>query len=132
MLRCRLRLPVTKPDTFCPFCDGIQDKFVEHALSCACGRDRVKRHNRLRGLVASRAQRAGLAPEMKKPGLPTPRLDAQSAPNNGMRTPAGRWPWTRNAPLQTTRRTKAPIFRRSLCGSEGLQFVALVVEGSGG
>ena len=34
-----------------------------------CGGDRVKRHNRLRAVVAARAQAAGLAAEVEKPGL---------------------------------------------------------------
>ena len=50
---------------FCPLCDGTADRFGDHARACPCGGDRVKRHNRLRTVVATRAASAGLAPRLR-------------------------------------------------------------------
>ena len=63
-----------------------------HALVCACGGDRVKRHNRLRSPLASRAKAAGLNPEVEKPGLLPPRLDAHGGLEDGVRRGDGRRP----------------------------------------
>ena len=92
MIRRRLRLPVADEDIPCPLCDGVTDRFGDHALVCACGGDRVKRHNRLRSLLASRAKAAGLHPEVEKPGLLPPRLDAHGGPEDGVRRGGGRRP----------------------------------------
>ena len=69
LLRLRLRLPVATTEGYCPLCDGVADRFGDHALVCPCGGDRVKRHNRLRSTLAARAEAAGLSPEVEKPGL---------------------------------------------------------------
>ena len=69
LLRMRLRLPVASSETYCPFCDGVADRFGDHARICPCGGDRCKRHNRLRTLLAERAAAAGLSPEIEKPDL---------------------------------------------------------------
>ncbi|OLP79378.1 hypothetical protein AK812_SmicGene40337 [Symbiodinium microadriaticum] len=92
MIRRRLRLPVADEDIPCPLCDPVMDRFGDHALVCACGGDRVKRHNRLRSLLASRAKTAGLDSEVEKPGLLPPRLDAHGGPEDGA---AGWRPQTR-------------------------------------
>ena len=68
-LRMRLRVPVASTDGYCPLCDGIADRYGDHARACPCGGDRTKRHNRLRGLVAARASAAGLSPEMESKGF---------------------------------------------------------------
>ena len=48
MVRLRLRLPVAEADHHCPLCDGVADRYGDHARNCACcGGDRTKRHNRL-------------------------------------------------------------------------------------
>ena len=73
LLRLRLRLPVAERECYCPFCDAAADPFGDHARLCACGGDRVKRHNRVRNLLAARAATAGLSPELEKPGLLPPR-----------------------------------------------------------
>ena len=55
--------------------DCIQDKFGEHALSFACGGDRVNPHKRLRMLTRSGTQRAhtaSLAPCLKNRALCKP------------------------------------------------------------
>ena len=64
-----LRIPVAEADAICPLCDGIQDKYGDHALVCPCGGDRTKRHNLLRNQVYHFAASAGLNPELEKPGL---------------------------------------------------------------
>ena len=51
-------------ECYCPFCDTAADPFGDHARLCACGGDRVKRHNRVRNLLAARAATAGLSPEL--------------------------------------------------------------------
>ena len=33
---------------YCPLCNGIADRFGDHARACPCGGDRTKRHNGLR------------------------------------------------------------------------------------
>ena len=45
MLQRRLRMPVFDDPFFCPLCDGVMDIWGDHALTCACGGDRTKRHN---------------------------------------------------------------------------------------
>ena len=69
LLRMRLRLPVASSEGYCPFCDGVADRFGDHARICPCGGDRCKRQNRLRTLLAERAAAAGLSPEIEKPDL---------------------------------------------------------------
>ena len=73
MVRLRLCLPLHAEDVACRFCDGVCDTFGDHARVCPCGGDRTKRHNRLRTVVATWAQAAGLHPELEKPGLLPPR-----------------------------------------------------------
>ena len=92
MLRQRLRLPVLASDEACPLCDGVNDRMGDHARVCPCGGDRVKRHNRLRSLLAARAQAAGLNPEVEKPGLLPPRPCEAGAPEDGGRGAGGRRP----------------------------------------
>ena len=69
LLHLRLRLPVAPSEGYCPFCDGVADRFGDHARVCPCGGDRCKRHNRLRAVLAERAHAAGLSPEIEKPNL---------------------------------------------------------------
>ncbi|CAE7275446.1 unnamed protein product [Symbiodinium sp. KB8] len=92
MVRMRLRLPVATSESACPLCDGVADLYGDHARACPCGGDRTKRHNRLRSLLAARAQAAGLSPELEKPGLLPPRLDDAGFPEDGVRTACARRP----------------------------------------
>ena len=71
-LRHRLGVADAPADTWCPKCDGIMDRFSLHAGTCAAGGERTQRHNALRDLLASWADRAGLQPEVEKPGLLLP------------------------------------------------------------
>ena len=72
MVRLRLRLQLHSEDAPCRFCDGVCDTYGDHARVCPCGGDRTKRHNRLRTVVATWAEAAGLHPEIEKPGLLPP------------------------------------------------------------
>ena len=92
LLRMRLRLPIAASDSFCPLCDGVADRFGDHARACACGGDRVKRHNRLRSVVAARASAAGLSPEVEKPGLLPLRPDELGACEAGTAAHSNRRP----------------------------------------
>ena len=92
LVQLRLRLPVADSDNPCPLCDGTADRFGDHSRCCPCGGDRAKRHNRLRSLLAARAQAAGLSPEVEKPGLLPPRPDQSGAPEDGSRAGGGRRP----------------------------------------
>ena len=71
-LQRRLGVPDAPADAWCPKCDGIMDRFSLHAGTCAAGGERTQRHNALRDLLASWAARAGLQPEVEKPGLLLP------------------------------------------------------------
>ena len=73
MLQRRLRMPVFDDPFFCPLCDGVMDIWGDHALTCACGGDRTKRHNLVRNAGVRLATTAGWRPEPEKPGLLRPR-----------------------------------------------------------
>ena len=49
------------------------DVWANHALTCACGGDRTKRHNLVRNTFARLAASAGWRPEIEKPCLLHPR-----------------------------------------------------------
>ena len=73
MLQCRLCLPIFEEPFFCPLCNGVMDTLADHALTCACGGDRTKRHNQMRDACVRMAWSAGWRPEPEKPGLLRPR-----------------------------------------------------------
>ena len=75
LLQRRLRMQIFSDEFFCPLCDEVMDKYADHALICACGGDRAKRHNLCRNDSAHRCAAAGLAPEVEKEGLLEARLD---------------------------------------------------------
>ena len=170
MVQMRLRLAVTVADGPCPLCDGVADRFGDHARCCPCGGDRTKRDNRLRTVLASRAQAAGLHVEVEKPRLLPPRLDAEGAPETGVPNPAGRRPadiwvanwgihgpaaldlavtcglrpgqlpqaaaaegaWAVGPATDYEARKRAHLNTAQLCAEQGLQFLPIVAEGSGG
>ena len=82
-LHMRLRVPVTSTNGYCPLCDGIADRYGDHARACPCGGDRTKRHNRLRRLVAAKASAAGLSPEVEKQRLLPHRPEELGANESG-------------------------------------------------
>ena len=65
----RVIAPVTASEGFCPLCDRVAGRFVDHAPACPCGGDRVKRHIGLRTVLAERCAAAGRCPELEKPCL---------------------------------------------------------------
>ena len=71
-LRARLCMPETTADRWCPLCDAVADVQGHHARMCNAGGDRVLRHNSLRNFIFRFAARAGLHPELEKPGLLVP------------------------------------------------------------
>ena len=78
MLQRRLRMPIFDEPFFCPYCDGVMDVLADHALTCACGGDRTKRHNLLRDACVRMTWAAGWRPEPEKAGL----LQSQSFPTS--------------------------------------------------
>ena len=77
-LRRRLGVPDAPGDAWYPKCDGIMDRFALHAGTCAAGGERTQRHNALRDLLASWADRAGLQPEVEKAGLLLPQRPGEA------------------------------------------------------
>ena len=73
MLQRRLRIQIFEKPFFCPLCDGAMDVWADHALTCACGGDRTKRHNLVRNVAVRLANTAGWWPEPEKLGLLRPR-----------------------------------------------------------
>ena len=156
----RLRLPVVPADAACPLCDGVTDRFGSHSRCCPCGGDRVKRHNRLRSILAARAQAAGLAVEVEKPGLLPLRPDEDggdpAARGAGHRRPADVYvaQWGLHGPaafdlaVTSGMRTggalaanavdayeahkRAHLQTERQCEAEGLQFLPLVAEACSG
>eukprot|EP00971_Amphidinium_carterae_P256994 5102061-Amphidinium_carterae.1 len=44
----RLRQPILPADTGCLICGDSLDRFGRHSVACACGGDRIVRHNAVR------------------------------------------------------------------------------------
>ena len=83
MLQRWLRMPLSEQDYECPCCDGVLDRFGDHALvCCGCG-DRTRRHNLLRNMAYYAASSANLHPELEKPGLLPQRPSFGSLYENG-------------------------------------------------
>ena len=82
MLQRWLRMPIFEEPFFCPYCDGVMDVLGDHALTCACGGDRTKRHNLLRDACVRMAWAAGWHPEPEKAGLLQARSFTASQGNN--------------------------------------------------
>ena len=74
---------------FCPLCDGAMDVWADHALTCACGGDRTKRHNLVRNVAVRLATSAGWRPEPEKMGLLRPRPAQCSQCEDGSRVREG-------------------------------------------
>lgn len=80
-LRARLGVPDASEDVWCPRCDAVLDRLSVHASMCVAGGERTQRHNALRDLIGTWAERAGLHPEKERPGLLLPQTpdDTRSA-----------------------------------------------------
>ena len=96
MLQRRLRIQIFEEPFFCPLCDGVMDIWADHALTCACGGDRTKRHNLVRNVGVRLATSAGWRPEPEKPGLLRPRpVQGNQAENGSEGRDGGRGPEAR-------------------------------------
>ena len=116
MLQRRLRIPFFEEPFFCPLCDGVMDVWADHALTCACGGDRTKRHNLVRNTFARLAASAGWQPELEKPGLLHPR------PSQGGRSEDGSEGNEGGQRLSARRPADVYIPRWDLGGSAALDF----------
>ena len=83
MIQRWLRVPIFELESHCPYCDEVIDKHGDHCLTCACGGDRVKRHNLIRNEVFYFCNSSGLNPELERPGLLQLRPLAGSRQENG-------------------------------------------------
>ena len=71
-LRHWLGVAEASSDGWCPRCDSVLDTFSLHAGFCIAGGERNQRHNALRDLLCTWADRARFHPEKEKPGLLLP------------------------------------------------------------
>ncbi|CAE7200052.1 nipblb [Symbiodinium natans] len=78
-LRHRLLVADAAEDTWCPKCDGVLDRHSLHAGSCVAGGERTLRHNAVRNLVCSWAERGVLQPERERAGLLLPQRPDEAA-----------------------------------------------------
>ena len=145
-------------DTWCPVCDAVLDTQGRHAGTCAGAGDRTCRHHAARNEVGHFANAAGLHPELEKPGLLPPSPDT---PGSNLRRPANVFlpSWPGGAPaaldLAITSPQRLGVIRQAslrkgaaaeayevhkrnylntavVCASQGLSFVPMVAEPSGG
>ena len=88
----RLRVPIFNGGEACPLCGAPMDRFGDHALVCACGGDRVVRHNAVRDQVFSELRMGGGRIEREKPGLLPGRPGGDGIPTPAQaRRPADVW-----------------------------------------
>lgn len=71
-VRYRLCVPESQESGFCPLCDDSLDPFGHHCRRCCAGGDRTIRHNAIRNIIFNLCCKAGLRPELEKPGLLLP------------------------------------------------------------
>ena len=156
-LKRRLLAPVYASDHFCPCCDGICDSKGRHPGLCSGKGDRVLRHNNARNLVGRFAASGGFSRELEKPGLLPPGPNDVSP---SLRRPADVYvpSWSHGAPaafdfaVSSAQRQNAlaqafrvvgaaPAYEETkkshldtaaVCAAQGLTFVPLVAEPSGG
>ena len=84
-VRYRMCIPDKEESSFCPLCDDMLDPFGHHCRKCCAGGDRVVRHNGVRNIIFNLCCKAGLRPEVEKPGLLLP---ARPSDNTSQRRPA--------------------------------------------
>ena len=156
-LRRGLGVPDAVADSWCPRCDGIMDRHSLHAGTCLAGGERTQRHNALRDLLACWSERAGLQPELEKPGLLLPQRPDET--RLAQRRPADIYlPALQGFPAALDLAVTAPQRQETLaqagqtasaaanqyaelkaahlntarvCSAQGLNFVPLVVESTG-
>ena len=154
----RLLGSVYNQEHYCPCCDGVCDVKGRHSQLCAGAGDRNLRHYSARNLVGRFASAGGFNPELEKPGLLPPGPD-NLGPNS--RRPADVYipSWSQDAPAALDLAISSPQRQAALaqdfrevgqaaaayedvkrshlntaqsCAAQGLTFVPLVAEPSGG
>ena len=60
---------MTEEGAHCPVCQEEADAFGNHQVGCGGNRDRIDRHNSIRGVLFSMDQSAALAPMKEVPSL---------------------------------------------------------------
>jgi hypothetical protein len=83
LLRRRLGSPIYETEGPCPQCGALSDIYGDHAIACAAGGDRTRRHHRVRDSVAAFAAAAGHAPAVEPLGLLPLRPDDVGIPEDG-------------------------------------------------
>jgi hypothetical protein len=78
-IRYRLCVPESLESGFCPLCDDCLDPFGHHCRRCCAGGDRTIRHNAIRNIIFNLCCKAGLRPELEKPGLFLPARPSDSS-----------------------------------------------------
>ena len=74
-------MELAEEQAFCPLCGEVMDVFGDHALMCACGGDRTRRHHKLRNQAYFDAQAAGVpGTELERPGLLPARASGEGPP----------------------------------------------------
>ena len=130
-LRVRLHVQEAGEDSWCPKCDAVLDRFGHHAAVCVAGGERTLRHNLVRDLVFSWAQRAGLNPERERAGLLLGRVtgcfrlrrDGTAATgDSGAGLQGGR---------AYARHKEEYLGTAAACAAQGIKFLPMVVETTG-
>ncbi|CAE8623744.1 unnamed protein product [Polarella glacialis] len=75
-------------DQWCPLCDAVLDSRGHNSRMCCAGGDRTRRHNGLRNRMFRGAVRAGLHPELERPGLLLPSRPGDINQNEQAQRPA--------------------------------------------
>ena len=156
-LRYRLCIPDGDESGFCPLCDDVLDRFGHHSRRCCAGGDRVIRHNGVRRIIFNLCCKAGLRPEVEKPGLLLP---ARPSAAGSQRRPADVYLpcWTAGLPAALDFAVTAPqrqdivseaarnplaaasaysqtkrshLNTQDACESQGIRFQPMVCETSG-
>ena len=157
-VRSHLLANVFPEESWCPACDAVLDCKGLHCGVCAANGDRTRRHHGARNAVGRFAAAAGFHPELEKPGLLPPSPDQ---PNADRRRPADVYlaSWQNGSPaaldlaISSPHRQDAPPEATSVpgaaaqayegrkrvhlntaqdCATQGLAFVPIVGEPSGG
>ncbi|CAE8640315.1 unnamed protein product [Polarella glacialis] len=84
----RLCMQECAVDQWCPLCDAVLDSRGHHSRMCCAGGDRTRRRNGLRNRIFRGAARAGLHPELERPGLLLPSRPGDINQNEQARRPA--------------------------------------------
>ena len=158
-VKARLWIHTYAADHFCPCCDAVSDRHGCHSRRCTGGGDLTACHNGARNIVHWFAASAGANPSLEQAGLLPPRPDDPSG--NNLRRPADVFlpSWVHGQPAAfdlaiTSPQRQGVVAQASLttgfaaaeyearkrsflnseeeCRQQGILFVPLVAETSGG